>query len=233
MQFKAGAGVYTSDGKHVGSIDRVVMDPNTKEVSHLVIREGILFTEDKVIPVSLIRSTTPDRVELSQPEREMGQYPMFEESQFVTDGVNTDRLPDGTKVGQDSTASDVRPADMAMPLYWYPPVGMAWWTAGVYPDLAETGQATRVTRNIPQESVPLREGANVITADGQHVGDVEQVLTNPGDARATHIVISQGLLLKSRRVIPSYWISKIDEGELRLSVDAAFIDRLPEYQPQA
>ena len=33
MQFKQGTHVYTSDGQDVGTVDRVVLDPQTNEVS--------------------------------------------------------------------------------------------------------------------------------------------------------------------------------------------------------
>lgn len=52
MQFKQGTHVYTIDGKDVGAIDRVVLDPKTDEVTHVVVRRGWLFSEDKVVPIS-------------------------------------------------------------------------------------------------------------------------------------------------------------------------------------
>lgn len=47
MQFKDGANVYTADGHTVGSIDRVVIDPRTNEVTHVVVRRRLFFTEDQ------------------------------------------------------------------------------------------------------------------------------------------------------------------------------------------
>ncbi len=43
MQFKRGAEGFTADGRKVGGIDRVVIDPRTREVSHVVIRKGFLL----------------------------------------------------------------------------------------------------------------------------------------------------------------------------------------------
>jgi sporulation protein YlmC with PRC-barrel domain len=37
MQFKNNAEVFTSNGQEVGRINRVVLDPVTKEVTHVII----------------------------------------------------------------------------------------------------------------------------------------------------------------------------------------------------
>ncbi|MFN8447928.1 MAG: PRC-barrel domain-containing protein [Anaerolineae bacterium] len=41
MQFKQGTHVYTSDNQDVGTIDRVVLDPQNDEVVGLVVRKGL------------------------------------------------------------------------------------------------------------------------------------------------------------------------------------------------
>jgi sporulation protein YlmC with PRC-barrel domain len=40
MQFKGGADVLTASNDTVGKVDRVVLDPRTKQVTHLVVRKG-------------------------------------------------------------------------------------------------------------------------------------------------------------------------------------------------
>jgi sporulation protein YlmC with PRC-barrel domain len=46
MQFKENAEVFTSTGEKDGRIDRVVIDPNSNELTHLVVKKGFLFTKD-------------------------------------------------------------------------------------------------------------------------------------------------------------------------------------------
>jgi uncharacterized protein YrrD len=86
--------------------------------------------------------------------------------------------------------------------------------------------------NIPEGTLALEEGARVVSLDDKHVGNVEQVLTQSQTDRATHIVISAGLLFKHRKLIPSAWTLDITPEEVRLSVDSKFLEQLPEYQPQ-
>ena len=40
MPFSHGASVFSTQGKEVGRIDRVMIDPKTKKVTHIVIRKG-------------------------------------------------------------------------------------------------------------------------------------------------------------------------------------------------
>lgn len=83
MQFTEGAKVFTADGERVGAIDRVVLKPDTKEVTHLVVQKGFLFTEDKVVPMSLVGPATEDRVTLREDAGDLQALPDFEESHHV------------------------------------------------------------------------------------------------------------------------------------------------------
>lgn len=77
MQFKQGTHVYTTDGKDVGAIDRVVLDPRTDEVTHVVVRRGWLFTEDKVVPIDLIDQAVAEQVQLRSDVRDLDRLPEF------------------------------------------------------------------------------------------------------------------------------------------------------------
>ncbi len=83
MQFKQGANVSTFDGKSVGTVDRVVLTPKTKEVTHIVVRKGFLFSEDKIIPLSLITSATENQVTLRQDATDLDKLPPFEEVHYI------------------------------------------------------------------------------------------------------------------------------------------------------
>jgi len=52
MQFKKGAEVVSQEGDEIGTLDRVVLDPVTKEAAYLVVRSGFILTEDKLIPIN-------------------------------------------------------------------------------------------------------------------------------------------------------------------------------------
>jgi uncharacterized protein YrrD len=217
MKLKENARVETADGQIVGQIDRVVMDPRTKEVTHVVVHKGLLFTEDKVVPISLISGVMDDRVVLREDVGDLENLPDYEETSYTSlDEYEQAQAPAGASVP---------------PVYWYPPYPTGW---GVYPAGYLVPQYIVHTKeNIPEGTVALEEGAKVISSDGQHVGNVEQVLTDSQVDRATHFVISQGMLLKTRKLLPTGWISHLDSDEVHLAVGAPILETLREYHPQA
>ncbi|MCL5994465.1 MAG: PRC-barrel domain-containing protein [Chloroflexi bacterium] len=85
-------------------------------------------------------------------------------------------------------------------------------------------------RNIPEGTVALKEGAKVITSDGQNVGNLEHF--NTTENRITDLFITKGKLLKTRRLVQSELISSVLENEIRLTVDAEFVNSLPEPRPE-
>ena len=213
MQFAKGADVFTADGEKAGQVDRVVIDPKTNEVTHIVVEKGFLFREEKVVPVSLVEKTTEGRVDLSLIDDLEGLPPLVDEH-YVS------MLDAGEPYGKG--------------VYWYPPHGSAWWhPSGPYPvafGYPEPPYVIRTEEYIPEDTVALEEGAKVITNDGEHVGDVERVFADPDSDRATHFVISRGFLLTEEKVVPTTWVKDIEEEEVRLAVGARLIDALPAYE---
>jgi uncharacterized protein YrrD len=215
MQFKDGATVYTADGQHVGSIDRVVIDPRTDEVPHVVVRQGVLFTEDKVVPINLIDTATADEVRLRTHVDNLDDLPHFEE---------TDYLP------LDETDHAADAAGYARPYYWYPPVGLAF---GYYPGYYAypvQPYAVETERNIPKGTVWLKEGANVISADGETVGRVARVFIDDKTQQATHLLVKEGWLFKEKKIVPMAWIQSMTEDEIHLAVTARRLEHVPAYQ---
>jgi uncharacterized protein YrrD len=218
MQFKENANVYTLDNEKVGEIERVVLDPQTKEITHLIVRKGFLFIEDKVVPIDMVSSTAEDRITLKTTE-DLESLPDFEEEQYVR-------------------VTSVDPGyphrrGYARPYYWYPAPGFAWWGTQPYPLEARPNYVLETWRNIPEGTVALKEGADVITMDDEHVGDVERIFANPQQERATHLLISKGLFLKEKKIVPTTWINQVTEDRVYLSVSSDFIERLPEYTAAA
>jgi uncharacterized protein YrrD len=78
----------------------------------------------------------------------------------------------------------------------------------------------------------LEEGAKVLSADGEHAGDIEQVYADDEEQRVTHLLIFKGRVLKSRRLIPSMWVDSFGEEVVRLSAGDRFIEGLPQFTPR-
>jgi uncharacterized protein YrrD len=203
MLLKQGAKVVTASGTVLGTVEYVIIDPRTKAMTHIVIRKGQMFAQDKVIAFSLIDSTTEDRITLRAKAGDLEALPSFEVNHYVP------LTPD--EIGIDTSTG------LAHPLFGYPPI--VW--------------NSYSTRNIPNNSVALRKGARVISSDDKYMGDVEQVFTDPNSPQATHFVISKGLLLKERKLIPTTWVTDLAEDEVQLAVTGSLLERLRPYEEPA
>jgi hypothetical protein len=83
MRFKNGAGVYSFDGQVVGTVGRAILSPKTKDVTHIVVRKGSTVSEDKIIPLHLVASTSADRVLLCADAGELDTLPPFEQARYI------------------------------------------------------------------------------------------------------------------------------------------------------
>jgi uncharacterized protein YrrD len=222
MQFKEGTRVYTVDGRDVGTVDRVVLDPRNNKVSGIVVRKGWLFTEDKVVPIEMVDVASEDRVTLLETKHDLQELPEFQDTYYIP------------AYEEDYKGVALPHPPHAMPFYSYPPVGVAWWGVGTYMDypVVEPEYVVRTDENIPDNTIALSEGARVVDLDGKHVGDVEELFFDSESKRVTHLLISKGILFKEHKLIPGNWIEVMGEDEVSLHVPTKVVEALPEYQAQ-
>src|SRR5258706_5467137 len=203
MLFQKNANVVDANGQQVGSLERVVLNPESKLVTDLVIRTGTLFNKtDKVIPVEFIAETTENQIVLSRKARELESFPPFEERYLIDVDDDTDQ----------------KPVDVPPVVYGNPGFGPM-----VVPAPGEQF-VTQIDQNIPHGTVAMKEGAKVITADGKHVGNVERVLADASMDQVTNLEISKGIFNKEWRLIPMKWVKSMGEDEVRLRVNEDSID---------
>lgn len=208
LLFQQDAHVLTADGRQVGHIDRVVLNPETRVITHIVVQTGSLFNKgEKVVPIEDVTGTTEKQIALRADSEEFESLPPLEEKHY-------------TPPGED--AGPPTPAAAAPSIAYGTPM------AGALTDPAPAGEPTvsHIDQNIPEGTVALKEGARVVTAEGKHVGNVERVVAEvPGD-EATHLLVSSGLLAKERKLIPIQWVSAVSEDEVHLRVKLATLEEL-------
>ncbi len=220
MQLIEKAIVNTADGHTVGHITHVVLDPATKKATHVVVRHGPIFPEERVIPITLILTSTLNGVNLSVGMDELHTLPEFEESCFVAV-----ELPEVTELA-------ALAGIMGGWLYFYPPPDhpMDTHKSMEHPHRVIRRYVESTKQNIPEGEIALKEGAHVISADYHRVGHIESVLVDSDTGYITHFLISKGVLLKGRKLVPVSWIGSLGENEVYLSVDLALLERLPLYR---
>ncbi|MEQ8719066.1 MAG: PRC-barrel domain-containing protein [Acidimicrobiales bacterium] len=86
-----------------------------------------------------------------------------------------------------------------------------------------------MTTTTTTTTMQFREGAEVLAADGEHLGDVERMVVNPAASVVSHVVASKGLFFETERVIPIDVVERANSHTVRLKpgVDP---DELPEFE---
>ncbi len=213
MHFKKNCDVLTHDKNTVGQIDRVVIDPTTDEVSHLVVKKGFLFTEDKVVPITDIETTSEKTVILKKTAAP-DDYPEFDETQYVPNGGVED--------------FNRRQTDEARKLLWYhSAVKAPNLKSAPYPSEQKPLYYKQTHRNIPDDAVALEEGADVTDTDGKQLGTIEDIYAETETFKVTHLLVSSGMIKKDRKLVPVNWIKDIVEDAVLLHINSRVFENLP------
>jgi sporulation protein YlmC with PRC-barrel domain len=85
MELESQAVVRTEDGLDAGHVKRVVLDPHSKAVTHVVLGKG-LMEEEKVIPLGLVGTASKEEVTFRGGASELEHLLPFEEKRFVEVG---------------------------------------------------------------------------------------------------------------------------------------------------
>lgn len=194
MQLQKNAAVLSADGQRIGSLNRVVVNPNNLALTDIVIRADTrVDQEERVIPVKWVAKTAPDQVMLGIQAEDLKAFPPFEEPRVGTE-KNAEH------------ASGENPGSL-------PPMS----GISVQPAFDEEF-VTRIDQKTSQGTVAVKAGTSVMSADGKHVGTVERTVTDIPHKQATHLLVSQGRIKKRMKLIPMDWVRNVDEEAVYLLV---------------
>lgn len=73
-----GAQVISADDKHIGNVEQVVANSETKNVTHFVVGKGFLLKEHKLVPAHWVTSVGENKVHLSVEARLFDRLPDFQ-----------------------------------------------------------------------------------------------------------------------------------------------------------
>ena len=205
-EFTIGTKASCLDGS-CGEVRRLVIDPATDTVTHLVIQPGHRRAEGRLVPVDLVEATG-DEIRLRCTRAEFDKLDRAEENDVV------EGTADGGLLG-DALVHEGGEA--------YAPMG-----PGGFFDVGPQPVHRRV---IIQDVVPLgeaqvRPGDHVHAADGE-IGRVRGFLVDPGDHRVTHVLLEEGHLWGHKEVaIPIGAVTGVADG-IRLNITKQQVENLP------
>lgn len=201
--------VYTANDEHVGSVDQIVLDPDSGKLTHIVVRKGIFFPEDKLIAFGDISTATPERINLRQ-EVEAGELLPFIEQHYAP-------------VDEVDRPVALAPSDPAYLATWYGPMAIV--PTADTPPLEEIRE-----RNIPDRLTALGTGHPVFSSDRKAVGELERVVTTDAGL-PTHFVVGSTGLSIDRRAVPVDWVQDISEDAIQLAATERQVEAIVPLGP--
>jgi sporulation protein YlmC with PRC-barrel domain len=192
--------VHCTDGP-CGKSTAIIVEPNTEKVTHLVVQvEGSQY----LVPIDAIAESASDRIQLGWSRQELAAAAPFEKSVFAGEDLGAYAAPGMTG------------ASIAWP----------YGSDGEY--MLEAAAAAYVpVEQIPEGERAIHSGAYVEATDGG-VGQVEELLIDPGTGRITHLVLRKGHLWGKRDVtIPLDQIDRVEDDVVYLKLNKQAVGALP------
>ncbi len=193
-----------------GEVKRLVFDPATETVTHLVIQHGHRPEAGRLVPAHLAEATDGE-IRLRCTLAEFDKFDHAEERE-VADAADQHVGDVGGVLGSGLA---------------YSASGQAFAPVGGPGELIDIGSMPppRHRRTMIEDVVPLgedqvRPGDRVHAVDGE-IGRVQGFLVNPGDDRVTHVLLQEGRLWGRKEVaIPITAVTEVDIGiQLNLTKD--------------
>jgi sporulation protein YlmC with PRC-barrel domain len=202
MPFKIGADARCTDGA-CGQVSRIIVNPATREVTHLAVDPKHRHGPGRLVPVDLADATT-------------GQIRLrctLAEFQALRPAREIEAVPDLDPTGHASIA----------------PSQMNWFTWGnVARGSGQAGAPQEVTvDSVPSGEVDVRRELTVCATDGE-IGQVQGLVVEPGGHQVTHLLLQEGHLWGRKEVaIPIGAVTKIGTLLVHLSLTKHQVKDLP------
>jgi uncharacterized protein YrrD len=213
MRVDLGSDVYTSDDKKVGTVDRIVLDGESKAILSLVVKSGMINQHHRIVDVNMVTSQDDDGVHLNLPESEYDQLSDFVEQQYVSvPSEDYDALPfiipnAGGGGGY---------------LYGAPYIGRGFeGRQDSFFDSAPTRETIVENRsNLEDTDVTISKGTDVVGSNGDKLGSVHEIFYS-ADGHLDGFVVKTGGLFSHEDIrVPMEWVDEAGGDQIRLNLTA-------------
>jgi sporulation protein YlmC with PRC-barrel domain len=198
-EFSIGADASCSDGP-CGELTRLIVDPETQAVTHLVIgpkHRG----ERRLVPIDLVDDTA-GKIKIRRTKAEFDKLDPAEDE-------------------------DLLPGDPGAPLY-NPDMAQFGGRRGLALASLRLNDGGRIGTHdtVPLGKVDVRRGEPVFATDGE-IGKIQGLVIDPGSRHVTHVLLEEGHLWGRKEVaIPIGSVTRVGDI-IRLTIDKQQVQDLP------
>lgn len=211
-----GAHVESKEGKDLGRLHSVVIDPRDNEVTHIVVNTGPHFPEPGFgapelinVPIDQMKDAGEQKVVLLATRDEFRKLPQYVERDFTP-----------TRVAAQEEHTD--PAHFL----WNTGVAVAASLASLLTGIAVPVEMVRKAsfeREILNDAPVWRQEPHT------HIGDVERVLVDEDTDEIKELVIRRGAVFHEDVVLPIGYVTEILDGVVRVQLTDAQLRGLQAY----
>ena len=209
MDIPINAEVYCTDGL-CGRSTRLVIDPKTADVTHLVVKEHRFPHTEFLVPLDNVAASTIQRIDLHCRVDELARFQPLDEVEYMT---------------LDQAGGDVR--ESMRELASEETIIFPYFTSDPEP-LSPGDTIIRVRHEmLPPGELAIQRGAEVIATDGR-IGRVDDLEVDPQNGHITHMRLLEGHLWgKKHVIIPVSEILRIEEDRIYLKLGKEQVETLP------
>ncbi len=219
MRVELGAHVVTSDGKDVGKIEKLVVDPESGAVRLVVLRKGLLLTRDVEVRVEELRADPDGRVRLSYTAEQVDRLPEFVESEYTAPTAGYES-PLGHSADSLVWSSGYAPGGVPTAGYTPPQPSLV----PDAPDRATAAEIADFQLNRDLTNAVIEDGDAVLSRDGEKVGEVHSVTVDLETRRPTRLVVRKGFLFTEDVELPWTAIDGVDDGKVHLTLSKGEVE---------
>lgn len=206
MDFRFGADIRGRGGDSLGTFQRAICDPATRQVVALVATEGGLAERQVVVPIGTVATSDDDSVTV---ELSRQQFAGLED--YVASARNIAPPPNIDNLDDDQVTDPIDIPDVA-------PVGAA---TGIE-SIAFTPIIEEIT-NVPGVDQVLDSGTAVWATDGD-VGQLRALEVSDETNRISAIIFGGGGNVAGSIELPADRIASVQTGTIILTVDRATVE---------
>jgi len=228
MQLNLGQHILSSDSQDVGTIKHFILDPATIQVKAFVMEKGWLLPDDIEIPLEAAQEKGGEEVTVSYTAEQVKNLPRFDETLYTS-----------------------APPELADRLLGYPAGSLLWPTAHAYPPFSTAGYPSPAPladgdiaaplppevqdrlRQLDDNNAVISAGDEVLSKDGEKVGEVQNVAFDSVTGRPTHLTLRKGWLFHKDWELPADIIASVDDGIVYLKLNKTELQTRQEEQQYA
>lgn len=222
MQIEINARVVSKDGEQIGKVDRIVIDPESREVIEIVTHKGLFSEEDRIIERSFIESGDDDTVRLNIEAYKVHELPMFASVDYLTPEGSWDQVmypKQGEEYGYTTTASEAWMGGTTV---------VAGSGSGQYEQVSGyslgasqlADMSMEVRNNLPEDSVFVKHGTEVVSADDKKLGVVGDITFDEA-GKVSGLHVRSGVLRHHETFAAANLIQSITQERVTLTLEAA------------